>query len=228
MTDWSEEREIALTVNGQDVTITVPVRESLADALRDRLQLTGTHLGCEQGVCGSCTVFLDGGTVRSCTTLAVQADAGDVWTVEGLTPSVGLSPLQACMGREHGLQCGFCTPGILVSATETLAGAPTPLTDEDVREALSGNLCRCTGYDGVVRAVVAASEQPIELPAGMDVTPPASRTGEVTSLPAAAELAPADRPAPVEGADRSTGVPDLAAAVAGLLFGAILRRARRD
>lgn len=227
MTDWSDEREIALTVNGQGVTVTVPVRESLADTLRDRLQLTGTHLGCEQGVCGSCTVFLDGGTVRSCTTLAVQADAGDIWTVEGLSPADGLSPLQTCMSREYGLQCGFCTAGILVSATELLSGTDAPLADEDVRAALSGNLCRCTGYDGIVRAVVAASEEPVELPTGMDVTRPELRTGEISSLPAPPAQAPAPRSPSRERSDRWRIVPDVGAALAGLLIGALLRRATR-
>ena len=129
-------------------------RRLLADLLRDELRLTGTHLGCEHGVCGACTVLVDGRPVRSCLMLAVQADGSEVTTVEGITPEDGLSPMQQAFKDHHGLQCGFCTPGFLV----TLAGVePADHPDEEsVRELLAGNLCRCTGYEGIVDAVMAA------------------------------------------------------------------------
>jgi carbon-monoxide dehydrogenase small subunit len=230
VSEWAEECDVTFSVNGAQRRVTVPVRESLADTLRDRLRLTGTHLGCEQGVCGSCTVFLDGGTVRSCTTLAVQADGSDVWTVEGLSPDAGLSDLQQALSSEHGLQCGFCTPGIVVSATELLASATGPLTDEDVRTAMSGNLCRCTGYDGIVRAVVAASRSTTELPEGLAVSAAVAATGKVSTLPEASAATPTGGPAGPDAADgtRRTAVPwpDVAAGLGGLLLGATLRRRR--
>ena len=130
----------------------------LSDALRDELGLTGTHVGCEHGVCGACTVLVDGAAVRSCLVLAVQADGAAVTTVEGLTPPDGLSPVQAAMRDCHALQCGFCTPGIVVSMTAYLDEHPRP-TDDDLREALSGNLCRCTGYAKIFDAVRLAAER---------------------------------------------------------------------
>jgi carbon-monoxide dehydrogenase small subunit len=152
------EHEISLTVNGQPRRGQVEARRILADFLRDDLGLTGTHLGCEHGVCGACTVIVDGRAVRSCLVFAVQADGADVTTVEGLTPEDGLSPVQAAFQEEHGLQCGFCTPGFIVSATAFLDLNPDP-TEEEIRVGLSGNICRCTGYQGILRAVKSASTE---------------------------------------------------------------------
>ncbi len=153
--------EIDCTVNDRRVYATVPDRLNLADFLRDRLGLTGTHLGCEHGVCGACTVLVDGRSVRSCLMLAVQVHGRTVTTVEGLTAGDRNADLCAAMTREHGLQCGFCTPGFLATAAELLqetvgaAGRPMGTLDERVvRECLSGNVCRCTGYTGIVRAVM--------------------------------------------------------------------------
>lgn len=149
--------EIALTVNGAPVTGTVEPRQSLADFLREHLGLTGTHLGCEHGACGACTVLLDGAAARSCLVFAVQAEGAQVVTVEGLANGEALSPLQRAFRTHHALQCGFCTPGFLVAATALLAENPDPTPDE-VRAALSGHLCRCTGYIGIVVAVLAAAK----------------------------------------------------------------------
>jgi carbon-monoxide dehydrogenase small subunit len=147
------EHQVQATVNGQEVTAMVEPRLTLADFLRDRLRLTGTHLGCEHGVCGACTVLVDGAAIRSCLAFAVQTQGCSITTVEGLTPDSGeLTDVQAAFRAEHGLQCGFCTPGFVVSATALLAERPD-LTAAEVREGLSGNLCRCTGYQGIVRAV---------------------------------------------------------------------------
>jgi len=144
---------VQLTVNGQHRSATVEARVTLADFLRERCRLTGTHLGCEHGVCGACTVLVDGAAVRSCLMLAVQADGADVTTIEGIaSPDGDLSAVQAAFRDCHGLQCGFCTPGFVVSMTAFLHDHPSP-TDEEVREALSGTLCRCTGYQGIFRAV---------------------------------------------------------------------------
>ncbi|MEV5830561.1 (2Fe-2S)-binding protein [Spirillospora sp. NPDC052242] len=149
--------DIRVRVNGALRRATVPPRLTLADYLRERCGLTGTHLGCEHGVCGACTVLLDGEAVRACLVFAVQADGADVTTVEGLAaPDGALSPVQAAFRDEHGLQCGFCTPGFVVSVTAFLRDTPDP-TDEQIREALSGNLCRCTGYQGILRAVRTAA-----------------------------------------------------------------------
>jgi carbon-monoxide dehydrogenase small subunit len=125
---------------------------ALADFLRDSLELTGTHLGCEHGVCGSCTILLDGAPVRSCLMLAVQAEGCELTTVEGLGSSEELHPLQRAFAEAHALQCGFCTPGFLMTAYALLQNNPTP-TRQEVREAIAGNLCRCTGYNGIVEAV---------------------------------------------------------------------------
>jgi carbon-monoxide dehydrogenase small subunit len=146
--------EIDLRVNGEAVSRKVPARLLLADLLRDGLDLTGTHLGCEHGICGACTVLLDGQPVRSCLTLAVQADGAEVTTVEGITPADGLNPMQQAFKDHHGLQCGFCTPGFLT----TLASAdPDDYPDDEaIRGLLSGNLCRCTGYEQIVASVRAA------------------------------------------------------------------------
>ncbi len=151
------EMQIELSVNNHARRDSVPPRLTLADYLRERCGLTGTHLGCEHGVCGACTVLLDGEAVRSCLMFAVQADGTEVTTIEGMSPSDGgLSPVQEAFRDHHGLQCGFCTPGFVVSVTAFLRDHPDP-TDEEMREALSGNLCRCTGYQGILNAVRAVS-----------------------------------------------------------------------
>jgi len=145
----------AFEVNGESVEVDVEPRISLADCLRDVLGLTGTHLGCEHGVCGACTVIVDGQAVRSCLTLAVQADGERITTVEGLSPEAGLSPLQAAFRKHHALQCGFCTPGMVTTAHALLSEEPDADADR-VREVLSGNICRCTGYVPIVEAVLEA------------------------------------------------------------------------
>ena len=147
-----DEVTVTLTVNGERRTIRVEPRKTLADTLREDCGLTGTHLGCEHGVCGACTVLLDGDAVRSCLVFAVQAEDAEITTVEGLALDGHLNPVQEAFQAEHGLQCGFCTPGFVVSATALLARIPAP-SDRQIREGLSGNLCRCTGYQGIVRAV---------------------------------------------------------------------------
>ena len=158
MPDALPERRITLTVNGKEHSAVTEDRYSLADFLRHCLGLTGTHLGCEHGVCGACTVLVDGEAVRGCLMLAVQAEGRQVTTIEGLAGEDGiLSPLQAAFMDNHGLQCGFCTPGILTTLTAYLRDHPD--ADEPaLREALSGNICRCTGYDTIVRAALAAAQ----------------------------------------------------------------------
>lgn len=150
---------VQLRVNGTSVARDVVPRLTLADFLRDELRLTGTHLGCEHGVCGACTVLLDGVSVRSCIMFAVQAEGCDVMTVEALAPPEGpLHPLQAAFRSRHALQCGFCTAGFLVTAYELLLER-RGITEEEVRETISGNLCRCTGYQGIVEAILLADEE---------------------------------------------------------------------
>ena len=150
---------VTITVNGTRRAATVPPRLTLADFLRTRCRLTGTHLGCEHGACGACTVMVDGAAVRGCLVFAVQADGSEVTTVEGIAgPDGELSPVQAAFRDQHGLQCGFCTPGFVVSVTAFLRDNPDP-TDTEIREALSGNLCRCTGYQGILAAVRAAANR---------------------------------------------------------------------
>jgi carbon-monoxide dehydrogenase small subunit len=149
---------VRLRVNGLEVERTVPARRSLADWLREDLGLTGTHVGCEHGVCGACTVLVDGRTVRSCLLLAAQLDGTEVTTVEGLTPADGLSALQAAFRECHALQCGFCTPGMLATAHELLAENPAP-TRAEIRAAIAGNLCMCTGYVNIVRAIELAARR---------------------------------------------------------------------
>jgi carbon-monoxide dehydrogenase small subunit len=152
-----DRHEIALTVNGTSYRGSVEARMLLSDFLRHDLRLAGTHVGCEHGVCGACTVLLDGAPVRSCLMLAVQADGHGLATVEGLAPGPDqLHPIQQAMHRHHGLQCGYCTPGILMTMTAFLGDNPSPSEDE-VREALSGNLCRCTGYQNIVDAMLDAA-----------------------------------------------------------------------
>jgi carbon-monoxide dehydrogenase small subunit len=156
MSDSADEREITLTVNAVRYTRTVPTRLQLADFLRQDLGLTGTHLGCEHGICGACTVLVDGCSARSCLMLAVQADGCEVTTVEGLARGAELHPLQRAFWEKHGLQCGFCTPGVLMSLLELLREVPDP-TEAEVREVLSGHLCRCTGYQNIVASALAAA-----------------------------------------------------------------------
>jgi aerobic-type carbon monoxide dehydrogenase small subunit (CoxS/CutS family) len=149
-------RTIALTVNGAPVTAEVEARLTLADFLREELDLTGTHLACEHGVCGNCTVLVDGASARSCLMFAVQADGAEITTVEGLAPGEQLHPLQEAFWENHGLQCGFCTPAMLLTSLEFLGTNPSPSEDE-IREAISGVLCRCTGYQNIVKSVQVAA-----------------------------------------------------------------------
>ena len=152
-------RTVALTVNGKRYEKEVEVRVTLADFIRHYLGLTGTHLGCEHGVCGACTILMDGLSLRSCLMLAVQADGHEFLTVEGIAPSPDkLHPLQEAFRDNHGLQCGFCTPGMLTTLLEFLRDNPDP-TEQEVRIAISGNLCRCTGYQGIVNAALDAAKR---------------------------------------------------------------------
>jgi carbon-monoxide dehydrogenase small subunit len=146
---------IQLTVNGRAYERAVEVRMTLADFLRDELNLTGTHLGCEHGMCGACTILFDGEAVRSCLLLAVQADGAQLMTVEGLAQGDELHPLQRTFHENHALQCGFCTPGFLMTAVAFLQETQSP-TEAQVREAISGNICRCTGYAPIVQAILQA------------------------------------------------------------------------
>jgi len=152
----SERLSIRLTVNGRVIEREIAARRSLADFLREDLGLTGTHVGCEHGVCGACTVLVDGESARSCLLFAVQLDGATVTTIEGLTPPEGLSPLQQAFCAAHAMQCGFCTPGMIVATTELLRTNPSPSPGQ-IREALGGNLCMCTGYVNIVRAVARAA-----------------------------------------------------------------------
>ena len=153
----TDTRTIAVTVNGSRFDLEVETRLTLVDCLRHHIGLSGTHVGCEHGVCGACTVLFDGQAVRSCLMFAVQADGAMVTTVEGLASENGqLHPLQQAFHDNHGLQCGFCTPGVLMTLLEFLQHNPAP-TEAEVREALSGNLCRCTGYQGIVAAALDAA-----------------------------------------------------------------------
>jgi len=154
-------REITVTVNGWKRTVSVEVRRTLADFLREDLGLTATHLGCEHGVCGACTVIVDGATERSCTQLAVQADGREVTTVEGLNgPNGELHPVQEALRDNHSFQCGFCTPGFIMAihgmVEEKKAGRPTPCSRAEIRQELSGNICRCTGYQSIIEGAEAA------------------------------------------------------------------------
>jgi carbon-monoxide dehydrogenase small subunit len=151
-------RRVTITVNGQRRTADIEPRLLLAHLLRQGLKLTGTHTGCDTSNCGACTVLFDGRAVKSCTMLAVQADGHEVTTVEGLATSSELHPLQEGFKDEHGLQCGFCTPGMMLAAKALLDENPAP-TEDEIRWALSGNLCRCTGYQNIVKAVLLAAER---------------------------------------------------------------------
>jgi carbon-monoxide dehydrogenase small subunit len=151
-------RKLSVTVNGERYERTVESRLSLADFLRHELNLTGTHIGCEHGVCGACTVLVEGRSARACLMLAVQTDGHEVSTVEGLAGEGELNPLQQAFWDKHGLQCGFCTPGVLMTLTELLREKPSP-SEAEVREALSGHLCRCTGYHNIVAAALEAARK---------------------------------------------------------------------
>ncbi|SEO72418.1 (2Fe-2S)-binding protein [Aquisalimonas asiatica] len=147
---------VTVTINGQSTDVAVDSRELLIHTLRDRLRLTGAHIGCETSHCGACTVDLDGASVKSCTVLTAQCQGADIRTVEGLAGADGLHPLQEAFFQEHGLQCGFCTPGMLMRAYRFLQENPSP-TAEEIRHGMAGNLCRCTGYQNIINAVQAAS-----------------------------------------------------------------------
>jgi aerobic carbon-monoxide dehydrogenase small subunit len=153
----SEKISITATINGTEHTATVEPRRSLVDFLRHDLGLVGTHVGCEHGVCGACTVMLDGRTVRSCLLFAAQADGSEVTTIEGIETDEALHPLQLAFQQHHALQCGFCTPGMILAAIELLSDNPDP-TEAEIRVGLGGNLCMCTGYVNIVRAVRAAAQ----------------------------------------------------------------------
>jgi aerobic carbon-monoxide dehydrogenase small subunit len=152
------QRTIRVTVNGQTHERTVEVRTTLADFLREELDLTGTHLGCEHGVCGACTIVVNGEAVRSCLMFAAQVHGAEILTVEGLATGETLHPIQEAFWEHHGLQCGFCTPGMLLTLLCFLRENPRP-TEQEVREAISGNLCRCTGYHNIVVSALAAAEK---------------------------------------------------------------------
>lgn len=155
----TERQNVTIRINGHNYTGHCEPRLTLADFIRKECGLTGTHLGCEHGVCGACTVLIDGESVRSCLMLAVQAHGANIQTVEGLASADGtLNPLQEAFWDNHGLQCGFCTPGMLMTATELLAENPSP-TEDEVRQRISGNLCRCTGYQAIVESVLDAAQR---------------------------------------------------------------------
>lgn len=153
-----KEREVSFSVNGQAVTIRVEPRETLVDSLRLKLGLTGTHVGCEQGVCGACTVLVDGQPARACLLFSVQAAGHRVTTIEGISGTEDLTPIQRSMRQHHALQCGFCTPGMVVALHHLFEDNPTP-TDAQIEEAISGQLCRCTGYSPIIDAARAVAEQ---------------------------------------------------------------------
>jgi len=148
--------QVSLTVNGKSHNVDVEGRTLLVELLREKLGLTGTHVGCDTSQCGACTVHVDGRAVKSCTMLAVQADGASVTTIEGLAPEEGLHPLQNAFWEKHGLQCGFCTPGMIMAAADLLAHNADP-TDDEIRHAIDGNICRCTGYQNIVVAIRAAA-----------------------------------------------------------------------
>ncbi len=149
-------QRISFVVNGTPRELDVEPRRLLVQALREDLDLTGTHVGCDTSQCGACTVHVDGMAVKSCTMLAVQADGSDITTIEGLAPAEGLHPLQNAFWEKHGLQCGFCTPGMIMTAADLLARNPDP-SDDEIRHAIEGNICRCTGYQNIVIAIRAAA-----------------------------------------------------------------------
>ena len=150
--------EISMTVNGQAVTASAASDTLLADFIRQNLDLTGTHVGCDTSQCGACVVSVDGASVKSCTMLAVQADGASIVTIEGLANGADMHPMQKAFHENHALQCGFCTPGMLISAIDLVSKNPDP-TEAEVRKGLEGNLCRCTGYHNIVKAVMAAAQE---------------------------------------------------------------------
>ena len=158
-TQFRERQTVRVTVNGQAYEREVEVRRLLADFIRHDLGLTATHLGCEHGVCGACTIIMDGESVRSCLLFAVQADGAEIRTLEGLANGNEMHPLQQSFWDNHALQCGFCTSGFLMTAVDLLQKNPNP-TEDEIRHGLSGNLCRCTGYANIIKAVKAVAEQP--------------------------------------------------------------------
>jgi aerobic-type carbon monoxide dehydrogenase small subunit (CoxS/CutS family) len=172
-------RTIGLSVNGAPVTAEVEARLTLADFLREELDLTGTHLACEHGVCGNCTVLVDGASARSCLMFAVQADGCDVTTVEGLARGNQLHPLQDAFWENHGLQCGFCTPAMLLTSVELLGRNQSP-SDDQIREAIAGVLCRCTGYQNIVKSVQVAAER-MRTASPTSMSPAALRSGGTPS-----------------------------------------------
>jgi xanthine dehydrogenase YagT iron-sulfur-binding subunit len=161
MPPMAEEQSVTFELNGRAVTLTVPVRLLLTDALRDDLGLTGTHVGCEHGACGACTVLINGQAARACLMLAVQADGLRVETIEGLHARGAIRHLQEAFTRHHALQCGYCTPGMLVTAYDLLTRG-TQLTEADIREGMSASLCRCTGYAGIIAAVAEVADRHVE------------------------------------------------------------------
>ncbi len=152
----AETRSVTLKVNGARKVISVEPRKTLADAIREDLGLTGTHLGCEHGVCGACTILLDGEVARSCLLFAVQAEGAEITTIEGIGSGDDLHPMQEAFARYHGLQCGFCTPGMILAGIDMLSRNPDP-TPQQIREEMGGNICRCTGYQKIVESVQAAA-----------------------------------------------------------------------
>jgi carbon-monoxide dehydrogenase small subunit len=151
--------QVTLTVNGQNHTVEVESRTLLVELLRENLRLTGTHVGCDTSQCGACVVHIDGESVKACTILAIQAEGTQVTTIEGLAASDGtLHPMQEAFREYHALQCGFCTPGMVMSAIDLVQKNPQGLTEHDIREGLDGNICRCTGYHNIVKAIAAAAE----------------------------------------------------------------------
>ncbi len=153
----SKGAKVEMKINGKEYNGTVEPRTLLVNFIRDDLNLTGTHIGCDTGHCGACTIMMDGKTVKACMVLAVQAQGADILTVEGLAEGDRLHPIQEAFSKNHGLQCGFCTPGILISSLFLLQRNPNP-TDEEIRRAIEGNLCRCTGYVNVVKSIRAAAQ----------------------------------------------------------------------
>ncbi len=152
----AETMSVVLNVNGSGRAVSVEPRKTLADAIREDLGLTGTHLGCEHGVCGACTILLDGEVVRSCLLLAVQADGAEITTIEGIGAGDDLHPMQQAFSEYHGLQCGFCTPGMILAGIDVVSRNPDP-TPQEIREEMGGNICRCTGYQKIVESVQAAA-----------------------------------------------------------------------
>ncbi|RPH45547.1 MAG: (2Fe-2S)-binding protein [Burkholderiales bacterium] len=148
--------DLTLTVNGRAVSLSVDPRTLLVQLIREQLQLTGTHVGCDTAQCGACSILMNGRAVKSCSMLAVQAQGATIQTIEGLTPATGMHPVQEAFKECHGLQCGFCTPGMVVASVQLLADCPKP-DEAQIREALEGNICRCTGYQNIVRAVQTAA-----------------------------------------------------------------------